>query len=284
MKPLTQYTYITKADSITVYVKGGAYTASSTHPNYGEILNAIKEGEPEEVMLDLLDTKKAITTYIGKEIMIENGVLLYRGKELRNSLTVKILRMMDEGFDIEPMLNFLVNLRANPSNSAQEELMLFMEANDMPLTPEGYFLSYKSVREDFKDFHSGKFDNSIGAVCEMERTDVDDRRNVTCSHGLHIGAKEYAGTFGGSGHLMIVKVNPKDVVSIPYDYNNMKGRVCRYEVIGEVPRAKDGPDKYNQSAVFDETLQECRCPYCGSTDTNTNGIYSSYCYDCGEEF
>jgi hypothetical protein len=32
---------------------------------------------------------------------------------------------------------------------------------------------------------------------------------------------------------MIVKINPADVVSIPSDYNNAKGRACRYEVIGE---------------------------------------------------
>jgi hypothetical protein len=32
---------------------------------------------------------------------------------------------------------------------------------------------------------------------------------------------------------MILKINPKDVVSIPADYNNTKGRCCRYEVVAE---------------------------------------------------
>ena len=31
-----------------------------------------------------------------------------------------------------------------------------------------------------------------------------------------------------------MKINPRDVVSIPNDYDNTKGRACRYEVIGEV--------------------------------------------------
>jgi len=31
-----------------------------------------------------------------------------------------------------------------------------------------------------------------------------------------------------------VKVNPKDVVSVPYDYNYSKMRVCEYEVLREV--------------------------------------------------
>ena len=31
-----------------------------------------------------------------------------------------------------------------------------------------------------------------------------------------------------------MKINPRDVVSIPSDYNDAKGRACRYEVVGEV--------------------------------------------------
>jgi hypothetical protein len=39
--------------------------------------------------------------------------------------------------------------------------------------------------------------------------------------------------FGGE-RTVIVKINPRDVVSIPTDYNEAKGRACRYEVIGEL--------------------------------------------------
>jgi hypothetical protein len=38
---------------------------------------------------------------------------------------------------------------------------------------------------------------------------------------------------------VIVKINPRDVVSIPSDYNDAKGRACRYEVIGEVGNNPD---------------------------------------------
>ena len=33
---------------------------------------------------------------------------------------------------------------------------------------------------------------------------------------------------------MILKINPRDVVSIPADYGDTKGRCCRYQVIGEL--------------------------------------------------
>ncbi len=54
---------------------------------------------------------------------------------------------------------------------------------------------------------------------------------------------------------MILKVNPKDVVSIPSDYDNAKGRTCRYEVIGELEREDhfyddEEPSVYRTGQVY----------------------------------
>jgi hypothetical protein len=67
----------------------------------------------------------------------------------------------------------------------------------------------------------------------MNRQDVDDNCNNTCSTGLHFCSLNYLGSFGSSGDpVVILKIDPKDVVSIPVDYNNTKGRCCKYEVVG----------------------------------------------------
>lgn len=274
---MIKYTYITKDNSITVFVKGAAHTALNTHPNYDKIVKGVKKGISEKKMLKHFDTTEAVREYLGNEIKIKDGVLLYKGKEIRNTLTTKILRMMDEGFDIEPMLKFLVNLRQNPSKAAQDELMLFMEANELPITPEGNLLAYKSVREDYMDYYSGTFDNSIGSVCEMERLDVCDDRSKTCEAGMHLGHKEYSWNFGGGGHLMVCAVNPRDVVSIPYDYKNMKMRCCKYKVVGEVPR-DNGPDRYTERAVYEEDPE---CQNCGSIDFYEEDGFL-YCEHCLE--
>ena len=34
-----------------------------------------------------------------------------------------------------------------------------------------------------------------------------------------------------NGHVMLLKINPADVVSIPADYNDTKGRCAKYEVV-----------------------------------------------------
>ena len=127
------------------------------------------------------------------------------------------------------------NLMNNPSYRAVNELYGFLEKNSLPITPDGCFLAYKKVRNDYMDIHSGTFNNSVGYICEMERNQVDDNQNNTCSSGLHFCSKEYLNHFGsGDSRTMIVKINPADVVSIPTDYNNSKGRTCRYTVIGEL--------------------------------------------------
>jgi len=116
-----------------------------------------------------------------------------------------------------------------------DELYGFLEKNNLPITPDGHFLAYKKVRNDFLDIHSGTMDNSPGTVVEMERFKVDDNKDQTCSTGLHFCGMSYLGHFGsGSDRTVIVKIDPADVVSIPSDYNGAKGRACRYEVIGEL--------------------------------------------------
>jgi len=69
----------------------------------------------------------------------------------------------------------------------------------------------------------------------MDRGSVDDDRNRTCSNGLHFAAHSYAKMFGGGrGHMMVVEVDPADVVAIPNDYANQKGRAWKLSVIAEI--------------------------------------------------
>lgn len=148
--------------------------------------------------------------------------------------------MLEEGFSIEPLVAFMENLMQNPSYRAVNELYSFLEQNNLPITPDGHFLAYKKVRDTFFDIHSNTMDNSPGKIVEMDRNLVDDDQNNTCSKGLHFCSQEYLDHFGDStSRTVILKINPKDVVSIPVDYNNSKGRACRYEVIGELNVAPD---------------------------------------------
>lgn len=171
----------------------------------------------------------------GDRVTIENNRVLFDGENVPSALTRKLLSVARAGLNIDPWKRFVVRLFANPSRGAQAELNEFLEVADLPITEDGCFLAYKRVRDDYRDLHSATFDNSVGKVVEMERDGVDPDRDRTCSYGLHFCSQDYLRNFySGAGRIVIVKVNPTDVVSIPSDYQFTKGRTCRYEVVGEV--------------------------------------------------
>lgn len=228
------YPYLIQGNNIVVVIGNKSHTISKTHITYNKVLEAIKASD-WDVLPDIIEPKKVVLSYGAGNVSIQGETLFWKGKELNTGLATRMIAMLQDGFPIEPMVAFMENLYANPSKRAVTELYGFLEKNNLPITPDGHFLAYKKVGSNFKDIHSNTMDNSVGTVVEMERHDVDDNKDVTCSTGLHFCGMSYLPHFGGSdSRTVIVKINPADVVSIPSDYNDAKGRACRYEVIGEL--------------------------------------------------
>ena len=226
------YPYLIQGSNIVVVIGNKSHTISKTHITYNKVLEAIKASDWDSLP-DIIEPKKVVLNYGAGNVSIQGETLFWKGKELNTGLSVRMIQMLQEGFPIEPMVNFMENLYKNPSHRAVTELYGFLEKNNLPITPDGHFLAYKKVRANYFDVHSGTMDNSIGNVVEMERHEVNDNKDQTCSTGLHFCGMSYLSCFGGD-RTVIVKVNPADVVSIPSDYNDAKGRACRYEVIGEL--------------------------------------------------
>ena len=226
------YPFVIQGSNVTVVIGNQPHTISKTHPTYQKVVDAIKASDWATVKA-IIDPVKVVLNYGRGHISIQGDKLFWKGTEFNGTLATRMITMLQEGFGIEPMVLFMENLMNNPSKRAVDELYGFLEKNNLPLTPDGYFLAYKKVRDNFFDVHSGTMDNSPGRIVEMERNKVDDDKNNTCSTGLHFCGMSYLNHFGGE-RTVIVKVNPADVVSIPSDYNGAKGRACRYEVIGEL--------------------------------------------------
>jgi roadblock/LC7 domain-containing protein len=226
------YPYLIQGNNIVVVIGNKSHTVSKTHISYQKVLDAIKANDWDTVK-DVIEPKKVVLNYGAGNVSVQGEALFWKGEELHSTLAMRMIRMLQEGFPVEPMVAFMENLMQNPSKRAVTELYGFLEKNQLPITPDGHFLAYKKVKGDFTDCHTGKMDNSVGMIVEMERNRVDDDKNVTCSTGLHFCGMSYLSHFGGA-RTVIVKINPRDVVSIPTDYNEAKGRACRYEVIGEL--------------------------------------------------
>jgi hypothetical protein len=228
--------------TVTAIVSGQTYCFGKSHPNYNKLVKHLKNNNVEhfEAAYDIVSH---VNAYCEGYVNCTDGSLTWDGIKMPSMFTNTIIDMVKQGFPFEPMLNFLDNLSQNPSDHAVVELFDFMENKNMPITYDGCFLAYKAVREDYMDIYSGTFNNSIGSVCQVARSKVDSNRDNGCGHGLHVGAIDYAKSYGGidlddedndgGNRLMICKVNPRDVVSVPSDHKFQKLRCCRYEVVAE---------------------------------------------------
>ena len=221
--------------NLTLVLNNKSYQVLPDHINYKMILEALPTATSEE-LLDIVDVEKAVASFSDGMVEIKNGQVTYEGEAVHGSISKRILEFMSKGLPFQPLVTFLNNLMENPSMQSQKELYDFLEHEHLPITEDGHFLAYKAVRSDFKDKYRGVFDNHVGNVCEMTRSKVDDDRGRGCSNGLHAGALNYVAGYGSleSGDkIVIVKINPADVVSVPSDCNFEKLRTCRYEVVGE---------------------------------------------------
>lgn len=244
---------ITGTGKICAFIDGKPFTVDTDHCNYDSILASVRAQDWEK-FVKLADIAACLNTYMTGDVKIQDGAIFYAGEVIHNSLTQRILTFMKNDLPFEPLLKFLDNLLKNPSCRAVNELYDFLEVGELPITEDGCFLAFKNVRSDFKDIHSGTKDNSIGQKPSMPRNMVDEDKNRTCSTGLHFCSIKYLPHFRDSngGHTMILKINPADVVAIPADYQNTKGRASTYEVVAEY--MDDWRSRVEKDSGFDSLL------------------------------
>lgn len=178
------FTY--SGDSVTVVLGGEIFTITSSEKSYESLIKELKKGTHDILAIeDLLDKRKAVEKFSQGSVTIEGSTVLYKGEEVNDSLTEKMVSLMDEGFNIGPWINFYENLQENPSFRSRKFLFNFLDKFQAPFTEDGCFVAFKRVDQDFKDLRTHQMDNSVGAVVTMPRSEVDDDPNNTCSSGLH---------------------------------------------------------------------------------------------------
>jgi hypothetical protein len=289
---------ITGSGKIACVIDGKAYNVNTDHPNYTKLLDSARTMDWQG-FVDNIDISTSINAYLTNGVQVVDGIVTYQGDALHNSLTKRIVDFIRNDLPSTPLVKFLENLLQNPSKRAVDELYDFLDVGELPITEDGCFLAFKNVKSDYKDIHSGTFDNSVGKVCEMLRNKVDEDKDRTCSYGLHFCSIAYLPHFSDSngGHTMIVKINPKDVVAIPSDYNNTKGRTCRYEVVGEytddwrskLDRGENGFDSplYDEDGNdYDEDDDVATCEHCDDElilNDNYDGNGDNLCGSCYDD-
>lgn len=255
--------------NLTVVLKNKSYQVLKDHFNYKSIVEALHTAD-EDTMLNLIDVQNAVASFSDGSVEVKNGVVFYDGEEVHSTITKRLLDFMKNGLPFQPLVNFLKNLMLNPSMQSQRELYDFLEHKNLPITEDGHFLAYKAVSVyrgessvdkngktltdgDLVDKYTRKsYRNNIGDFPTMLRSRVDDNRRVGCSEGLHAGSLKYVeGHANCYDKIVIVKVDPQDVVSVPLDENCQKVRVTRYEVAAEYQGVLNRP-LYSEKFSYDE--------------------------------
>ena len=232
MQPL-KYTMTNESVSV-VSSTGKTYNIQRSAPNFEAVRRALLAGdwkaadESLEVRSNVQRWAKGKFTFSVDELSLL--YLLYQGQQVPVTFNRRVLDMAAKDQDPQPLFNFYERLQRNPSYRSTQQLFEFLVHVNIPILPSGHFLAYKGVREDYKDVHSGTFDNRPGNRHEMPRNKISDDQNVPCHEGFHVGALSYARDFGA--RVVVCLVDPADVVCVPNDCSAQKVRVCRYAVVG----------------------------------------------------
>lgn len=230
-------------DSITVYLDGELYSATDSHWNWDNILDAV---EDETATPEMFDPVRIVNKYmqLSTRIAVRNDVVVYDEEPVDAAISDQIVRFIAEGLDPAPLVKFIDKCYANPSEHSRKQLYSWVKNANLSLTPDGDIIGFKYlmlVSEGDKDvlqsghsgsaFVNGQEQNGYikqkpGDVVTMPRGSVVDDPDTACSHGLHFGTWGYVHGYGDAVHYVVV--DPRDVVSVPGDGAGEKVRCCRY--------------------------------------------------------
>ena len=281
-------------DTMTVIVDGAKIlTATKDHPKWVELVNAFTRKD-ESTMLDLLSMKRVIEKFSCGGLTVSDQGVFYKDMPLAGVDVDRVMAFMLQGLPYEPIAQYMGRKFLNPSKRAITEMYNFLEHRQMPLTPEGRIIAYKGVQKDFfsgrggseplsqgRRNEKGQIFNGVGETIQMERSFVDDDFRQDCSGGLHAGslsyAKDYAHGLPG-GIVILIEIDPADVVSVPADCNCKKLRCCKYRVIS----VYDGPLPDTYTSDYSEQPVTDGVNDSPPENEDEDDGWNETCNECGE--
>lgn len=238
-------TYFIDRTDITVIFSDGSSAHWDATSDMFETVKSLCILEDEKTLMQIRDQTKML---MNEEVRIEGNLMIIDKDNNTFKITLgdstdPVIKFIDllkkKGVidtEIKRIKPFLRNMFANTYINAVEEIYDFCLAMDFEITDDGCILAYKKVRADLGSvYDNGKTKHEIGKYTEVEVFDTN--RENTCSQGLHFCSRNYLNYYSGE-KVIIVKVDPRDIVSIPVDYNYEKGRCCRYLVVGILEKGK----------------------------------------------
>lgn len=242
-----QVPFIFSGDKLSLILKGKHYILSTSDFNFKETYEGLKNNLNQDELIKIVNRKQeTVSEYVSRQnapgVVVKDNKVYVNGEELHNVIVDRIIDFKNRNLPFKHLLKFVEKISQNPSYNSRNQLYTFLENKDLVITEDGDFLAYKAVLSNYLDKYSKTIDNSIGRTVTMDRSQIDDDPNTHCGKGLHVGAMNYVKWYGKSNDkVVIVSVNPKDVVSVPKDHSFTKCRVCKYTVLMDAVGILDQP-------------------------------------------
>lgn len=257
-------------ESIMIFKSGQpSLIGTPDNPQFAAVLDLVKqEGVTFEDVANKLSVAHAVAIEFARlsdRVTIAGGRVFFDNDEVHSSLAKAIADFHATGAgDYMALVNFMEKVMQNPEPHSREQLYEWMLRFNFGIAPDGDIIAYKGLNRSHKETgeewissnaghaivngkaFNGHIPNKVGAIVEMPRSEVNHNPAEGCSTGLHVGNWAYASSFA---HVTIrVKVNPRDICSVPVDCGWQKVRTCRYQVLGQVDAEDKGvlfvPDVY----------------------------------------
>lgn len=244
---------------ITVFFPGEMplIATNKSHANYEEIEKKAKAGDPS--VKDLFDPGIVLDKKfkkVSERVSVRDGKIYFDGDPQDDALTEHLVRCLNEGVkNYMPVVLFLEKLQTNQNEHSRKQLWGWLKKAGMSITTKGDIIGYKGVKSGPNNTRVSREKGTAivngeevinqqipypeGATIEMPRSAVQHNPAVGCSTGLHVGTHNYARNF--SRDVLEVRVNPRDVVSVPTECDEQKMRVSRLTVVKPVDRAYTAP-------------------------------------------
>lgn len=265
--------YIINQTGIVLFMNNKPQKFVSSDPKYAAIIAALRlpsEQQEEAIEKALREASpNREMAQKGFQVNVATQEVAYHGELLPAPLAQKVFSLIRENLPVTLLEKFWENLKKNPSYNSVRELYDFLSYKELPITEDGCFLAYRGLQKDFYSIRGntstkviqgnvnsqGQIFNGVGEYIEVERNSVDDDRDNQCSFGVHAGSWQYASQWSQGG-MVVVKINPKDVVSVPKDYDCQKLRCCAYSVVSEVKEEiRAAATSENGEAIEDQSFK-----------------------------
>lgn len=248
--------FMVTQDAATLYTETGeTHILSKDHFNIKNILSDIAshivsstENKTRiSINLDDYSIRKIVeqsknTTFDS----LENTLTIKKpdGQEIKaptDKLKKHIVRASQSARSKEALNNFLKLMEKTKRKHGSQEILNFLEYNDMPLADNGFIIAFKAlyIKENenglrFTDKHTKKIPQDLGSLVYMDPDKVDDNRRLDCSTGYHVCSIDYLKNYFtvGENALTLTLVDPRDVISVPIN-EKQKMRTSRYFIAHE---------------------------------------------------